>query len=109
MNEKRKERQRLEQLGIVFVKAILPDQFPTHLRNTFRIIRSFRKIDFSTFCSSDLSVPPEKVLWRSEIVNRAREIVEITVTLIDDATAEMEVRLRLEQEVLKRFNRIIEW
>ncbi|KAF8857143.1 hypothetical protein BDZ45DRAFT_726925 [Acephala macrosclerotiorum] len=86
----------------------LPDQFPTHLLNTFRRIRSFRRVDFSSFSSSDPSVPPERVLWRSEITNRAREIVAIAATLIEDATVEMEVRLRLEQKVLRRFNMIIE-
>jgi hypothetical protein len=109
MNEKRKESQRLRQLGIVFVTAVLPDQFPTHLLNTFQRIRSFRRFDFSNFLSSDASVPPEQVLWRSEITNRAKEIVAIAATLIEDATVEMEVRLRLEEKVLWRFNRIIEW
>jgi hypothetical protein len=109
MNEKRKERQQLSQLGIEFVTAILPDQFPTHLRTTFQRIRSFRQYDFSTFCLSGPLLTTEKALWRSELANRAKEIVAIAVTLIEDATVEMEVRLRLEQKVLMRFDRIIEW
>jgi hypothetical protein len=109
MSEKRKESERLRQLGIVFVTAILPDQFPTHLLKTFQRIRSFRRSDFSTFLSSDLSAPREQVLWRNETANRAKEIVAIAATLIDDATVEMEVRLRLEEKVLRRFSMIIEW
>jgi hypothetical protein len=106
MNGNRNERQRLRELGVVFLTATLPDQFPSHLLNTFRTIRSFRKFDLSTFRSSGT---PEKVLWRSEIMDRAEKIVEIAMTVVADATAEYEVRLRLEPEVLRRFNMIIEW
>lgn len=109
MSERRKESQRLRELGIVFVTATLPDQFPTHLLKTFQRIRSFRRFDFSTFLSSDPSAPPEQILWRSETANRAKEIAAIAATLIEDATVEMEVRLRLEEKVLRRFNMIIEW
>lgn len=62
MSEKRKESERLRQLGIVFLTATLPDQFPTHLLKTFQRIRSFRRSDFSTFLSSDPSAPREQVL-----------------------------------------------
>lgn len=42
-------------------------------------------------------------------MDRAEKIVEIAVTVISDAATEYEVRLRLEQEVLRRFNMVIEW
>jgi hypothetical protein len=109
MTGNRNERQRLRELGVVFLTAILPDQFPSHLLNTFQTIRSFRKYDLSTFRSRGTSISPERALWRNEIMDRAKEIVEIATTVIADATAECEVRLRLEPEVLKRFNMIIEW
>lgn len=109
MNERQRERHGLRELGVVFVKAILPENFPRHLRKTFQKIRSFRSIDLATFNLSDPSVLPERVLWRSEITNRAKKIVKIAEALIEDAPAEMGVRFDLEQKVLSRFKKIIEW
>ncbi|PMD63792.1 uncharacterized protein K444DRAFT_584149, partial [Hyaloscypha bicolor E] len=108
MTGNRNERQHLRELGVVFLTAILPGQFPSHLLNTFQTIRSFRKFDLSTFRSSGTSISPERVLWRSEIMDRTEEIVEIAMTVIADATAECEGRLRLEPEVLRRFYMIID-
>ncbi|KFY28868.1 hypothetical protein V493_02719 [Pseudogymnoascus sp. VKM F-4281 (FW-2241)] len=108
MNKVQEERQGLRDLGIVFVKAIRPEEFPRHLLKTFQNIRSFRKFDLSTFDSSDPSVLPEQVIWRNKITDRARKIVKIAENLIEDAPSEMEVRFNLEQKVLSRFSKIIE-
>jgi hypothetical protein len=99
MNEEQKEKQLRTELGIVFVKSILPDLWPKHLLKTFQQIRSFKKSDFSTFYTGDPSISSHQLLWRSETIGRAREIVTIAAILMEDATVEMEARLRLEQKV----------
>ena len=109
MNEKQKEWKIIRDHGIVFVTAILPDQFPTHLSKTFQRIRSFRKFDFSTFYPSESPVSPEQNFWKDEIRNRAKRITAIAARLIEDAPSEAEVRLRMEQMVLERFSMVIEW
>ncbi|KAH8796931.1 hypothetical protein F5882DRAFT_375096 [Hyaloscypha sp. PMI_1271] len=115
MNEKRKERaerQLQRKLGIVFKTTILPDQWPMHLFNTFQQVRSFRKIDILTFPTSDLSITSHdshQLLWRGETTKRAREIVRIAATIIEDAPVEMDTRLRLEPNVLRRFYLAIDW
>ena len=53
--------------------------------------------------------PSHQLLWRGEITKRAREIVRIAATLIEDAPVEMDTRLRLEQDVLRRFYLAIDW
>jgi hypothetical protein len=115
MNEEKKERaerQLQRKLGIVFKTTILPDQWPTHLFNTFQQVRSFRKIDILTFPTSDLSITSHdshQHLWRGETTKRAREIVRIAATIIEDAPVEMDTRLRLEPYVLRRFYLAIDW
>jgi hypothetical protein len=112
MNEERKERaerQLQRKLGIVFKTTILPDQWPTHLFNTFQRVRSFRKIDILTFPTGDLSISSHQLLWRGETTKRAREIVRIAATIIEDAPVEMDTRLRLEPYVLRRFYLAIDW
>lgn len=109
MNRKQQEWNEIRDNGIVFLTAILPDQFPTHLNKTFQKIRSFRQFDLYTFGLIDSPVSPERVFWREEITNRAKKITAITALLIKDATSEAEVRFRIEQLVLGRFNMVIEW
>jgi hypothetical protein len=109
MNEKQKEWKIIRDHGIVFVTAILPDQFPAHLSKTFQRIRSFRKFDLATLYPSASPLTPEQIFWKDEITNRAKRITAIAARLIEDAPSEAEVRLRMEQMVLERFNMVIEW
>jgi hypothetical protein len=104
MNEEQRKKQLRTELGIVFVNFVLPDLWPKHLLKTFQQIRSFKKFDFSTFCTGDPSISSHQLLWRSETIDRAREIVTIAAILMEDATVKIEARLRLEQKVLSRFN-----
>lgn len=108
MNEKQKEWKIIRGHGIVFVTAILPDQFPAHLSKTFQRIRSFRKFDLATLYPSASPLTPEQIFWKDEITNRAKRITAIAARLIEDAPSEAEVRLRMEQMVLERFNMVIE-
>jgi hypothetical protein len=109
MSKERKKKQLQGELGIVFKATILPDQWPAHLFNTFQQVRSFRKFDILTFPRGDLSMSSHQLLWRGETTKRAREIVRIAATLIKDAPVEMDTRLRLEQDVLRRFYLAIDW
>jgi hypothetical protein len=109
MSKERKKKQLQRELGIVFKTTVLPDQWPTHLFNTFQQVRSFQKFDILTFPTGDLSISSHQLLWRGETTKRAREIVRIAATLIEDAPVEMDTRLRLEQDVLRRFYLAIDW
>jgi hypothetical protein len=109
MSKEREEKRLQRELGIVFKTTVLPDQWPKHLFNTFQQVRSFKKFDILTFPKDDLSISSHQLLWRGETTKRAREIVRIAATLIDDAPVEMDTRLRLEQDVLRRFYLAIDW
>jgi len=76
MNEKRREWKIIRDNGIVFVTAILPDQFPMHLGKIFQRIRFFRKFDLSTLYLSESPVSPKQIFWKDKITNHTKRSLQ---------------------------------
>lgn len=102
--------QRKKKLPLIdFIHTILPDRFPSHLLKTCQQIRHFNTFHYATFLTEDLSISGHDLVWRMETLDRATKVVEIAAAIIKDDVAEMELRLRLEEKVLRRFELEIDW